>query len=63
MVEKMFKDTGDIDAARNASIAKHPLGRLASADEVASVITFLCSNDASFITGQSVSVDGGRSIR
>ena len=63
MVEKMFKDTGDIDAARNASIAKHPLGRLASADEVASVITFLCSDDASFITGQSVSVDGGRSIR
>ena len=63
MVEKMFKDTGDIDAARNASIAKHPLGRLASANEVASVITFLCSNDASFITGQSVSVDGGRSIR
>jgi 3-oxoacyl-[acyl-carrier protein] reductase len=39
------------------------LGRLASADEVASVIVFLCSNDASFITGQSVSVDGGRSIR
>jgi len=63
MVEKMFKDTGDIDAARNASIAKHPLGRLASAGEVASVIVFLCSNDASFITGQSVSVDGGRSIR
>ena len=63
MVEKMFKDTGDIDAARNASIVKHPLGRLASAGEVASVIVFLCSNDASFITGQSVSVDGGRSIR
>ena len=63
MVEKMFKDTGDIDAARNASIAKHPLRRLASAGEVASVIVFLCSNDASFITGQSVSVDGGRSIR
>ena len=63
MVDKMFKDTGDIDAARNASIAKHPLGRLASAGEVASVIVFLCSNDASFITGQSVSVDGGRSIR
>ena len=63
MVEKMFKDTGDINAARNASISKHPLGRLASAGEVASVIVFLCSNDASFITGQSVSVDGGRSIR
>ena len=63
MVEKMFKDTGDINAARNASIAKHPLGRLASAGEVASVMVFLCSNDSSFITGQSVSVDGGRSIR
>lgn len=63
MVEKMFVDSGDAANARQLSIAKHPMGRLAVADEVARVITFLSSNDASFITGQSVSVDGGRSIR
>ena len=63
MVEKMFQDSGDSVAAREISIAKHPLGRLGIAEEVASVIAFLCSSDASFVTGQSISVDGGRSIR
>ena len=36
-----------------------PLGRLGSPDEVASVITFLCSPRASMINGASVLVDGG----
>lgn len=36
-----------------------PLGRIASADEIAGVITFLASNDASYITGAVVPVDGG----
>lgn len=36
-----------------------PLGRLGSAEEVASVITFLCSADAAYLTGVAVPVDGG----
>lgn len=39
--------------------AKHPLGRLGQADEVANVITFLLSDKASFMTGAYVLVDGG----
>ncbi len=39
----------------------YPLGRLGSPDEVASVITFLCSNLASLVNGANVSVDGGQS--
>ena len=36
------------------------MGRLGTAEEIASVITFLLSDDASYITGQTIHVDGGR---
>lgn len=36
-----------------------PLNRYGSEDEIASVITFLCSDKASFVTGQTVAADGG----
>jgi len=38
-----------------------PLGRLASADDIARVIRFLCSSEAAFVTGQNLHVDGGLS--
>lgn len=40
-------------------VAKIPLGRLENAEDVASAVSFLCSPDASYITGQSLNVDGG----
>jgi 3-oxoacyl-[acyl-carrier protein] reductase len=36
-----------------------PLGRLAEPDEIAAVIAFLCSERASFVTGEIVNIDGG----
>jgi NAD(P)-dependent dehydrogenase (short-subunit alcohol dehydrogenase family) len=37
----------------------HPLGRLGLPEEVAEAVVFLASDRASFITGQSLAVDGG----
>ncbi len=44
-------------------VAKHPLGRMGRAEEVANAIAFLASEDASYITGVALPVDGGRSAR
>jgi NAD(P)-dependent dehydrogenase (short-subunit alcohol dehydrogenase family) len=44
-------------------VAKIPLGRMASADEVANVVVFLASERASFVNGAAWAVDGGVSAR
>ena len=43
----------------NRMIARIPLGRLESPDDVAGAVSFLCSPDAAYITGQSLNVCGG----
>lgn len=47
------------DAQRNDIIARTPLGRAATVDEVAAVTTFLAGDEASYITGAVIPVDGG----
>ena len=41
-------------------VAKIPVGRLGSAHEIARGVTFLCSEDAGFVTGSTLSINGGQ---
>lgn len=52
----MAVHTQDIIDAYHDAI---PLGRYGSEEEIGNVITFLCSEKASYVTGQVISVDGG----
>jgi len=48
------------DAARQKILSRTPLGRCGEPEEVASVAAFLASDDASYLTGQTIYPDGGR---
>jgi NAD(P)-dependent dehydrogenase (short-subunit alcohol dehydrogenase family) len=48
------------DQFRTGLCQRIPLGRLGSADEYANIVVFLCSDHASYMTGATLVVDGGR---
>jgi len=40
-------------------IKQIPIGRVADVDEVANTVNFLCSDESSYITGQTININGG----
>ncbi|MCA8949573.1 MAG: SDR family oxidoreductase [Planctomycetes bacterium] len=58
-LQELLEDSGQATAARQALVSATPLGRLADPSEIASVATFLASDDSSFMTGSEVFADGG----
>jgi NAD(P)-dependent dehydrogenase (short-subunit alcohol dehydrogenase family) len=58
-VDEALKGASDPAAARADIAASHPLGRMASAEEIARVMVFLASPQSSFMTGAVVMADGG----
>jgi len=53
---------GGMDAARSAFVARQPMGRLGSPEEIAGLAVYLASDQAQFITGQAVVIDGGLTL-
>ena len=53
---------GSIDAARAAFVARQPMGRLGTPEEIAALAVYLSSDDAQFITGQAIVIDGGLTL-
>jgi NAD(P)-dependent dehydrogenase (short-subunit alcohol dehydrogenase family) len=47
-------------AARRRVLSRTPLGRIGEPDEIAAIAAFLASDEASYVTGQTLYADGGR---
>ena len=59
MTGRLLDRYGDEDAVGARLAPRYPMGRIGTADEVAAAALFLASDDASFVTGTDLMVDGG----
>ncbi len=57
-----LRATGDYDKALSDFIARQPMGRIGTPDEIAALALYLASDDASFTTGQTHAIDGGWAV-
>ncbi len=58
-LDQRLRDTGDYEAARQAFIARQPIGRIGKAEEIAALVVYLASDESSYTTGVAHVIDGG----
>lgn len=58
-LEERLKATGDYEAARADFVARQPIGRIGSAEEIAALVVYLASDDSAYTTGTAQIIDGG----
>ncbi|KQY30847.1 short-chain dehydrogenase [Caulobacter sp. Root1455] len=63
MVEHHLSAQGDLEAGRQATDALHPLGHMGEADDIAWGAVYLASDEAKFVTGSELVIDGGYTAR
>jgi NAD(P)-dependent dehydrogenase (short-subunit alcohol dehydrogenase family) len=62
LLQSSFAAQGDSELARARNIGRHPLGRLGSPEDVASLALFLASDQSAWITGSIYLIDGGAHV-
>jgi len=63
MNEGILREVDDPDELLRTWRAMHPMGRIGTPDEVAAAVVFLASDESSFVTGESLRVDGGMIVK
>jgi len=58
-VKALGEELGSYDAAMKQFVARQPMGRVATADEIAALVVYLASDESAFTTGQPHVIDGG----
>ncbi len=61
-LEERMREIGNIEKARKDFIARQPMGRLGQPEEIAETAVYLASDEAKFVTGQTMIIDGGITI-
>jgi len=63
MVEAHLSASGDLEEGKKAAAALHPLGHMGEADDIAWGAVYLASDEAKFVTGSELVIDGGYTAR
>jgi 2-keto-3-deoxy-L-fuconate dehydrogenase len=61
-VDELLATAEDPDERRRQLVARQPMGRLGTAEEVAKAALYVASDDAAFMTGEALVLDGGLSV-
>ena len=61
-MHQRLRNTGDYEKALVDFVARQPMGRIGSAEEIAAMAVYLASDESKFTTGQAIAVDGGWTI-
>ena len=60
--ERMVAQGGDLEQVRSAFVARQPMGRIGTPEEIANLAVYLSSDESSYTTGAVFSIDGGMTI-
>ena len=63
MDEAFYAGVPDPEKVRSERMSSYALGRMANVDEIAQAALWLCSDEASFVTGAAIPVDGGKTAK
>lgn len=63
MVQHHLEGAGDVEEGKQATAALHPLGHMGEPDDIAWACVYLASDEAKFVTGSELVVDGGYTAR